>query len=61
MEFSKCNGPGVLEVLAASWPMILLYANALGIGMVCMVRRPTAPTFSLRKRAVRPPSGQENG
>lgn len=61
MDFSKCNGPSVLEVLAASWPMILLYANALGIGMVCMVRRPNAPTFSLRKHAVRRPSArQEN-
>lgn len=59
MNFSKPETTSVLEVLGAWWPMILLYALVLGIGMVCMVRRPTAPTFSLSKRRGRSSSAEE--
>jgi hypothetical protein len=66
MIFSKPETASVVEMLLEIWPMILLYAVVLGIGIVAVVRRPTAPTFSLSNRAVRnrtrdASTGQENG
>lgn len=53
MNFQKPDTTTLLDVLVASWPILLLYGVVLAIGLVGMVRRPTAPTFSLSKRARR--------
>ena len=53
MNFQKPDTTTLLDVLVASWPIILLYGVVLAIGIVRMVRRPTRPTFSLSKRARR--------
>lgn len=50
MDFSKPEPSSVLEMLAAWWPWLLVYAIVLGIGMVRMARRPVAPTVSLSRR-----------
>jgi hypothetical protein len=50
MNFQKPDTTTLLETLSAWWPVILLCGLVLAVGIVCIVRRPTAPTFSLSKR-----------